>query len=160
MIKVIICAIAIAYSMGQIINSVCRACLLVLGLRGYRVQSDMPSVWLLTLYCAPRWVKKLGWSVDHGQKGRNLRWRPRWPPCHKIIHNLSRKRAREIILVSLHRFGGLKNLMKPCIWLSPYLGTVKSNIAAIRGPWHWTSCNFLSTLSRVTNLVSLPRLPE
>ena len=34
---------------------------------------------------------------------------------------------------------------------------VKSNMAAERGLTHLTSCNSLSTLSRVTNLVNLPR---
>jgi len=39
-------------------------------------------------------------DLVHGQKGWNSRWRPRWPPYHKIIHNSSMKRAREISLVS------------------------------------------------------------
>jgi len=47
--------------------------------------------------------------------------------------------------------------MKPRIWSSPYLVIVKSNMAAERGPTHLTSCNSLSTLYRVTNLVSLLR---
>ena len=44
--------------------------------------------------------------------------------------------------------------MKPCIWSSPYLVMVKSNMAAKKG----TSCNLLNTWSKVINLVSLSRL--
>jgi len=82
-------------------------------------------------------------SLDHRQKGWNSRWRPRWPPYHKIIHNSSRKCVREIILVSLHRLWGSRNLMKSCIWSSPYLVMVKSNMASCmtlvqrRGPLLW-----------------------
>jgi len=55
------------------------------------------------------------------------------------------KRAREIILASLPRFWGSRNLVKPCICSSPYLVMVKSNMAAKKGPRSWTSCNLLNT---------------
>ena len=111
-------------------------------------------------YTLCKYKKNLGGQSGSRAEGMKSRWRPRWPPCHKITHNSSTKWATEIILVSLHRFCGSRNLMKPCIWSSPYLVMLKSNIATKRGPRCWTSCNLLSTWSRVTNLVSLPRMSE
>jgi len=43
--------------------------------------------------------------VETGQSGSRAEGvKFKMAPCHKIIHNFSRKRATEMILVSLHRF--------------------------------------------------------